>query len=66
MHMHTEIVKTLASFLEAVPYQVATWDKSVIEHLIAHPEQMKAFSTGSATTKWRIYASIKYHHKIAA
>jgi len=65
--MNPEIVKSLANFLEALPYQVATWDKNVVEHLTANPEKMQAFSTGSATTKWRIYASIKYRpFKIAA
>ena len=65
--MSTEIVKSLANFLEAMPYQVETWDKNVVEHLSANPEKMKAFSTGSATMKWRIYSSIKYRpHKIAA
>lgn len=58
--MNTEIVKSLANFLEALPYQVAAWDKNVVEHLTAHPEKLKAFHNGSAAMKWRIYSSIKY------
>jgi hypothetical protein len=59
-NMNPEIVKSLAHFLEAIPYQVATWDRHVVDHLAAHPEKMKDFHQGSATTKWRIYSSIKY------
>lgn len=58
--MKPEIVNLLASFLEAIPYQVATWDKKVVDHLFAHPDKMQDFQNGSATTKWRIYSSIKY------
>jgi hypothetical protein len=58
--MELEIVKSLASFLEAIPYQVATWDKKVVDHLAAHPEKMRDFHSGSPTTKWGIYSSIKY------
>lgn len=58
--MKPEIIKSLANFLEAIPYQVATWDKKVVEHLSAHPEKMQDFHSGSASTKWRIYSSIKY------
>jgi hypothetical protein len=59
-NMNPEIVKSLAHFLEALPEQVATWDKKVVEHLSAHPDKLHAFHSGSATAKWRIYASIKY------
>lgn len=58
--MELDIVKSLANFLEAIPYQVATWDKKVIDHLVAHPEKMKDFHSGSITMKWKIYSSIKY------
>jgi hypothetical protein len=58
--MKPETVKSLANFLEAIPYQVATWDKKVIDYLDEHPEQMKDFHSGSATMKWKIYSSIKY------
>lgn len=58
--MKPDIVKSLANFLEAIPYQVATWDKKVVDHLFAHPEKLQAFHSGSASTKWRIYSSIKY------
>ena len=65
--MSTEIVKSLASFLEAVPYQVETWDKRVIEHLATNPEKMHAFRNGTPLAKWRIYSAIKYpQHRIAA
>lgn len=58
--MEPEVVKSLANFLEAIPYQVATWDKKVVDHLTANPEKMKDFHMGSATMKWEIYSSIKY------
>lgn len=58
--MEPEVVKSLANFLEAIPYQVATWDKKVVDHLTAHPEKMRDFHMGSATMKWKIYSSIKY------
>lgn len=61
--MSTEIVKSLATFLEAIPYQVVTWDKSVIDHLAANPEKMQDFRSGSIATKWRIYSAIKYHRQ---
>lgn len=65
--MNTEIVKSLASFLEAVPYQVEKWDRRVIEHLATNPEKLQAFHSGSPLAKWRIYSAIKYsQHKIAA
>jgi hypothetical protein len=60
--MNPEIVKSLAVFLEALPEQVATWDKKVVEHLSTHPDKLRAFHSGSPTAKWRIYAAIKYHH----
>lgn len=58
--MHIEIVKTLANFLEAIPYQVATWDKHVVDHLARNPDKMQVFKNGSLEAKWRIYSSIKY------
>lgn len=60
--MHTDIVRSLASFLDAIPYQVALWDKRVVDHFVAHPDKLKAFSSGSATSKWQIYSEIKYTH----
>lgn len=58
--MNPETVKSLAHFLEAVPDQVATWDRVVVDHLDAHPEKMRDFQSGTATTKWGIYSAIKY------
>lgn len=58
--MNTKIVGMLASFLEAMPDQVATWDRKVVDYLDANPEKMKDFHSGSQTVKWRIYSSIKY------
>lgn len=58
--MYPEIVSSLATFLEALPYQVATWDKRVVDHLAANPEKLQDFKNGTATVKWRIYSSIKY------
>lgn len=58
--MDLDIVKSLANFLDAIPYQVATWDRKVVDHLKAHPEKMQDFHRGCATTKWRIYSAIKY------
>jgi hypothetical protein len=58
--MKPEIVKSLANFLEAMPYQVATWDKKVVDHLAAHPEKLKDFHAGTPTKKWGIYSAIKY------
>lgn len=58
--MNPEIVTTLATFLEAIPDQVATWDRKVVDHLSANPEEMRMFNNGSATIKWHIYSAIKY------
>lgn len=58
--MRSDIVKSLATFLEALPYQVETWDKRVIDTLFAQPEKLDDFRNGSPTAKWRIYSSIKY------
>ena len=60
--MNPEIVKSLAHFLEALPDQVATWDKKVVDHLSANPDKLQAFHSGSATAKWGIYSSIKYRN----
>lgn len=50
----------MASFLEACPSQVQTWDDSVVKHLVNNPGTLQAFKAGCDTTKWNIYRSIKY------
>ena len=65
--MSIEIVKSLASFLEAIPYQVEVWDKHVIQHLATNPAELQAFRVGTPLAKWRIYSAIKYpQHRVAA
>lgn len=63
--METDIVRSLANFLEAAPYQVMHWDKKVVDHFTSNPEAMHAFRTGSATTKWDLYAAVKYRAQAA-
>lgn len=58
--MRTEIVKSLAAYLEAIPYQIEAWDRRVIEHLAANPGKLSAFRAGTDEAKWQIYSSIKY------
>jgi hypothetical protein len=58
--MKKEVLKHVASFLEASPSQVQTWDDSVVKHLVNNPGTLQAFKAGCDTTKWNIYRSIKY------
>lgn len=58
--MKREVIKHVASFLEACPTQVQTWDDNVVKHLVSNPDTLQAFKAGSDTTKWSIYRSIKY------
>jgi hypothetical protein len=58
--MRPDVVNSLAAFLEAMPYQVETWDRKVVERLSADQEKLNAFDAGTADTKWWIYSSIKY------
>jgi hypothetical protein len=46
----------VASFLEACPSQVQTWDDSVVKHLVNNPGTLQAFKAGCDTTKWNIIA----------
>lgn len=58
--MKAEIIKHVASFLEACPSQVKFWDGDVIDHLVKDPTKLHAFKIGCDTKKWDIYHSIKY------
>ena len=55
-----QIISELAAYLEAWPKQVNTWDRSVIEHLLANPEILHRFRSGNEAEKWQIYKSIRY------
>lgn len=58
--MKAEIIKHVASFLEACPSQVKFWDSDVIDHLAKDSTQLHAFKSGCDIKKWDIYHSIKY------
>lgn len=58
--MHAEVLTLLSSFLGAVPAQVKAWDKKVIEHLAGNIRTFQEFKSGNDTTRWNIYARIKY------
>lgn len=58
--MKAEVVKHMATFLEACPTQVTTFDSEVVDHLTQNPSKLHAFKLGCDAIKWDIYQSIKY------
>lgn len=58
--MHSEVLTLLSKFLGAVPAQVKAWDKKVIDYLAGNTKTFQEFKAGNDTTKWNIYARIKY------
>lgn len=60
--MQKEVLALLSSFLEAIPAQVKLWDKRVIEYLSSNANALREFKAGSHSTKWNIYAEIRYKH----
>ena len=60
--MQKEVLALLSSFLEAIPAQVKIWDTSVIEYLSSNAKALQEFKAGNSSTKWNIYAEIRYKH----
>lgn len=60
--MHKAIAESIASMLDAIPYQVEQWDGPVIEHLAQNPMVRSQFDEAGEDTKWNIYHAIKYAH----
>lgn len=60
--MRKAIANTIASLLDAIPYQVELWDGEVIDHLVHNSELLSDFDEGGSDAKWSIYHSIKYGH----
>lgn len=57
--MGAEVEHTLATFLEAFPYQVKTWDAKAIANLSEHPQAFEEFKAGNEATKWQIYLAMR-------
>lgn len=60
--MQKIIANSIASLLEAIPYQVELWDGRVIDRLARDPHLRNRFNEGDEEIKWDIYHSIKYGH----
>lgn len=60
--MQQEVLTLLSSFLEAIPVQVKTWDKKVIDYLSNNAKALQEFKAGNNSTKWNIYSDIRYKH----
>ena len=58
--MVAEVEQMLATFLEAYPDQVKTWDAGVITRMTGNPQAFEAFKAGDDTTKWHIYISLRH------
>jgi hypothetical protein len=58
--MHSEVLKLLSTYLEALPAQVNTWDRKVVEYLSRNTSIYQEFKSGNDATRWGIYAGIKY------
>ena len=58
--MTTEVLTLLSGFLGAMPSQVGTWDKKVIDYLTRDAEAYQAFKSGTDSARWDIYAGVKY------
>lgn len=58
--MQQAIVNTIASMLEAIPYQVELWDGKVIDCLVRDPHLLHRFHAGGKEAQWHIYYALKY------
>ena len=58
--MREAVLQHLATYFDAHPYQVALYDRKVVDHLTANSEALEAFAKGDAVAKWEMYRSIKY------
>jgi hypothetical protein len=58
--MREAVLHHLATYFDALPYQVEFFDKKVIDHLTLNPGQFEIFQKGDMAEKWIAYRSIKY------
>lgn len=60
--MYSEVLKLLSTYLEALPAQVGTWDRKVVEYLSRNAPIYQEFKSGNDSTRWSIYSGIKFRN----